>query len=299
MKTYSTKKNYLGLEKQYSNFLNSKIAILPIPFEATTSYGKGTSKGPEAIVNASHYVEFFDEELNRELSFEKGICTISELIIKEKKGKTVIEKIYETVKKLIEKEKYVVLLGGEHTVSTGSIKAHFDSFKNLSILQLDAHSDLRYEYEGTKFSHASFASRVLEFSNKITQLGVRAQCIDECKTIKDKKINTFFAYQIKNGHYGNDWDEKVIETLDENVYITLDLDYFDPSAVPSVGTPEPGGFYWDETLRLFKKLSEKRNVVGFDVVELSPVDGHPASDYFAAKLVYKMLNYFIKRNVDE
>ena len=294
MNYYDIKKNFLAIEDKFSNFKDSKIAVLPIPYEATTSYGKGTSKGPEAILKASHYVEFFDEELNRELCFEKGICAVEEIKFGSKKGKPALDLIYRKVKELIDGKKFVVSLGGEHTIAAAAIKAHYDSYKNLSVLHFDAHSDLRGEYEGTKYSHASFAARVSEFTTKITQVGIRAQCIEEYRFIKEKGIKTFYAFEIRNGKYGKNWDDKIIKTLNKNVYITFDLDYFDTSIVTSTGTPEPDGFLWSETVKLLKKLGKKRNVVGFDLVELAPVKSNPFPDFLAAKLVYKMLNYFIK-----
>jgi agmatinase len=295
MKYYDLKKNYLMIEEKYSSYDKSKIAILPVPYEATTSYGKGTGKGPEGILNASHFVEFFDEEMNRELCFEKGICSVHALDMKGKKGKPALEYIYKNVVELIKDKKFVVTLGGEHTISTAPIKAHFDNFKNMSVLHFDAHSDLRDEYEGTKYSHACFAARVAEFTTDITQVGIRAQCIEEYKFIKEKKIRTFYSHEIHNGKYGKNWDDRVIDTLKKNVYVTFDVDYFDPSIMPSTGTPEPDGFLWSETLRLLKKLGKRRIVVGFDVVELAPVKSFPYPDFLTAKLVYKMLNYFIKK----
>jgi agmatinase len=293
MKYYGIKKNFLAIEEEYSNYENSKIAILPAPYEATTSYGKGTAKGPMAILDASHYVEFFDEEMNRELCFELGICSLKELDFKNKKGAKALQHIYKNVKKLIDDGKFVITLGGEHSISTAPIQAHYDSYPNMSILHFDAHSDLREEYEGSKYSHASFAARVSEFTTDIVQVGIRAQCKAEYDFIKEKGIKTFYAYEIRNGKYGYDWDSKIIDSLKENVYITFDVDFLDPSIMPSTGTPEPQGFYWDETVKLFKKLSQKRKIVGFDVVELSPRKDFSFPDFLTAKLIYKMLNYFL------
>ena len=296
IKYFGIKKNFLAIDEKYSNYNDSLITVLPVPFEQTTSYGKGTSNGPKAILEASHYVEFFDEELDRELCFEKGkgICALYPPEFKNRKGRKALDLIYRNVKQLIDDKKFVVTLGGEHSISTAPIRAHFDSFKDLSILHFDAHSDLRQEYEGSKYSHASFAARVAEFTTSITQVGIRAQCKAEYDFIKEKNINTFFAFEIRNGVYGNDWQVKVIDTLKENVYITFDVDYFDPSIIPSTGTPEPNGFFLDETMKLLKMLGEKKKVVGFDIVELSPRKDFPYPDFMTAKLVYKMLNYFIK-----
>jgi len=292
-KYYSIKKNFLAIEEKYSNYKESLVTILPVPFEKTTSYGKGTGKGPKAILDASHYVEFFDEEMNREFCFEKGICSLNPLNFKNIKGKKALDMIYKNVKELIDDKKFVITLGGEHSISTAPIQAHFDSFKDLSVLHFDAHSDLREEYEGSKYSHASFAARVSEFSSDITQVGIRAQCKEEYDFIKKKRINTMYAFEIRNGKYGDDWQNKAVDALKENVYVTFDVDYFDPSIMPSTGTPEPNGFYWDETMKLLKLLGEKKNVVGFDVVELSPRKDFPFPDFLTAKLIYKMMNYFI------
>jgi len=293
MEYYNIDKNFLAIEEKYSSYKSSEVAILPVPYEATTSYGKGTSKGPQAVLDASHFVEFFDEETGRELCFEKGICSVKSLNFKGKKGKAALDYIYANVMKLIKDDKFVVTLGGEHTISSAVIKAHFDYFPGLSVLHFDAHSDLRMEYEGTKYSHACFAARVAEFTTDITQVGVRAQCIEEAKFIKQKKIRTFYSYEIRNGKYGINWDDRVISTLGKNVYVTFDVDYFDPSIMPSTGTPEPDGFYWSETMKLLKKLGKRKNVVGFDVVELAPRKDFSYPDFLTAKLVYKMMNYFI------
>lgn len=295
MKHYKINKNFLAIEEEYSSYDKSEIVILPVPYEATTSYGKGTSKGPGSILNASHFVEFFDEEMIRELCFEKGICSLLPLNVKDKKGKTALDFIYKNVVKLIKDKKFVVTLGGEHTISTAPIKAHYDNYEDVSVLHFDAHSDLRDTYENTKYSHACFASRVAEFTTDITQIGIRAQCIEEYNFIKEKGIRTFYAFEIHNGKYGSNWDDKVIDTLKKNVYVTFDVDYFDPSIMPSTGTPEPDGLLWGETMRLFKKLGRKKRVIGFDVVELAPLKNFPYPDFLTAKLVYKMLNYFIKR----
>ena len=285
------KKNFLAIEKEYSGFENSKIAILPCPYEKTVSYGKGTGKGPAAILKASHYVEFFDEETEKEICFEQGIAALKPLNFNKIHGKKALDLIYKNVKALIDAGKFVITLGGEHTISTAPIKAHFDSYNNLSILHFDAHSDLREEYEGTKYSHACFAKRVAEFTTSITQVGIRAQCREEFEFIKSTGINTFYAYQMRHEGFDSQLTDIIINSLSENVYITFDVDYFDPSIMPSTGTPEPNGFYWDETMKLLKAVCEKRNLVGFDVVELAPQKEYSFPDFLTAKLIYKILNY--------
>ena len=290
-KALSIKQNFLAIGKEFSSFANSKIAILSAPYEKTTSYGKGTEKGPKAILNASHYVEFFDEETEKEVCFKEGITALKALDFKKLHGKKALDLIYYNVKALIDSGKFVVTLGGEHSISTAPIQAHFDSYKDLSILHFDAHSDLREEYEGSKYSHASFAARVSEFTTKITQVGIRAQCREEYDFIKVKGINTFYAHQIRNHGFNEVLISKIINTLDKNVYITFDVDYFDPSIMPSTGTPEPNGFYWAETMRLLKRVCAERTLVGFDVVELAPRKDFTFPDFLTAKLIYKIINY--------
>ncbi|MBN8586450.1 MAG: agmatinase [Ignavibacteria bacterium] len=290
-KTLPLKKNFLAIEKEYSNYKNSKVVILSAPYEKTTSYGKGTAKGPGAILEASHYVEFFDEETEKQVCFDIGIAAIEPMKFGKLTGKKALDLIYRNVDENIRNGKFVITLGGEHSISTAPIKAHYDNYSDLSILHLDAHSDLREEYEGSKYSHASFAARVSEFTTDITQVGIRAQCKEEFDFIKAKGINTFYAFQMRDRGF----DEKLINditgTLKKNVYITFDVDYFDPSIMPSTGTPEPNGFYWDETMRLLKKVCAERNLVGFDVVELAPQKDYTFPDFLTAKLIYKILNY--------
>ncbi|HJY64444.1 MAG TPA: agmatinase [Ignavibacteria bacterium] len=289
--TLGIKENFLAIDKKFSDFNTSKIAILSAPYEMTTSYGKGTSKGPAAILKASHYVEFFDEETCKEVCFEQGITSIKPLKFKNLSGKKALDVIYKNVKKLIDAGKFVVTLGGEHTISSAPIKAHYDLDNDISVLHFDAHSDLRDEYEGSKYSHACFAARVAEFTAKITQVGIRAQSKEEFQFIKNNGIKTFYAHEIHDDGFSKGLIEAIISTLDKNVYITFDVDYFDPSIMPSTGTPEPNGFLWHETMKLLKMVCEERNIAGFDVVELAPRKDFTYPDFLTAKLVYKILNY--------
>lgn len=288
--TLPLKNNYLGIGKEHSDLDRAKIAILSCPYEKTTSYGKGTRNGPKAILGASHYVEFFDEETHKEVCFEQGIASISPISFLKLSPSKSIGIVCNSVEELIKLGKFVVTLGGEHTISIAPIKAYFQTTSNLSILHLDAHSDLRAEYEGNKFSHASFAARVSELTKKITQIGVRAQCKEESQYAKETGIHTYYAYYLRQKGLAAMTCE-IIDSLDSNVYITFDLDFLDPSIMPSTGTPEPGGFFWDETVQFLKEVIKARNLVGFDVVELAPRRGFPFPDFLAAKLIYKILNY--------
>ena len=291
MKILSPKTNFLGIEKEYSAYENSKIVIYSAPLENTVSYGSGTKNGPKEILKASQYVEFYDEEMKRELCFEKGIATLPIKSFDKLKSKTAIARIEKDVSHLISDDKFVVMLGGEHTVTLGSVLAHHKKYDDLSILQIDAHSDLRESYEESKYSHASVMRRVYEVNQNIVQVGIRAQCKEEAVFIKSSEIQTFYARDIQSEKSNVKWQNRVVDALTENVYITFDIDGLDPSIVPATGTPEPGGLFWDETLDLIKLVGKKKNIVGFDVVELAPTKFHASSNYTAAKLVYKILNY--------
>jgi agmatinase len=288
------KSNFLMIGKKYSNYQDSKIAIVSAPYEASVSYGKGTASGPKAIIDASHYVEFYDEEQDRELCFEEGITTIKELNIKKMKSAKALDTIRQTVEQLIIDKKFVVLLGGEHTVSVPSIAAHYKHYKDFSILHFDAHSDLRESYQNNPFSHASAFARVCDFfpPEKIAQVGIRAQCIEESKFIKQNKINTFYAWQIRTNKYGQNWQKEIVKRLNKKIYISFDIDFFDPSIMPATGTPEPDGFLWSETMDIFREIKKAgKQIIGFDMVEFAPVKGMHHPDMLAAKLVYKLLNF--------
>lgn len=293
MDTLGTSKNFLALDDAHSAFDTSAIAILSAPYEHTVSYGKGAGKGPKGILKASAFVEFYDDEFERELCFEKGICTIKPLSFGKKVDRDALDVIEQAVAELIRQKKFVVTLGGEHTISTAPIAAHFKKYKRMSVLHFDAHSDLRDSYEGSAFSHASFLARVAEWfpTERITQVGIRAQCIEEAKFIKERGINTFYASAIRSGIHGEDWQQTVVETLAKDVYVTFDVDCFDPAIMPSTGTPEPDGLLYSETIDVLRRLvASGRRIVGFDVVELAPNKGLPHPDLTAARLVYKMLN---------
>lgn len=288
-------KNFLGIDEKYSKYDDSKIVIIQAPLEKTVSYGKGTKNGPKAIIEASHYVEFFDEELKKELCFNYGICTLEPIKFEKLSTKKSIDKIYKEVRKHLDNEKFVVTLGGEHSLSSAPIRAHFEKYDYLSVLQIDAHSDLRNSYEGSKFSHASVMARVGEFTKDIVQVGIRAQCKEEFEFILKNNIKTYYARDIRLNKHGKNWHKRVLQDLKDNVYITFDVDGFDPSVISATGTPEPGGLFWDETLNFLKDVGKYRNIVGFDVVELAPSKYEVSSSFNTAKLVYKLLNYsFLK-----
>jgi agmatinase len=294
MKILPENSNFLKIAKNYSNLDNSKFVIISAPYEVTVSYGKGTRNGPKAILDASHYVEFYDEEFDRELCFDSGIASLRPLDFKKLKNEKTLALIYNQVKNLLDMGKLAVTLGGEHTISIAPIRAHAEKYPNLTLLHFDAHSDLRVSYENNPFSHASAIARVCDFfpPENVVQVGIRAQCIKESKFIKEKKINTFYAWEIRTGKYGPNWQKEIVSKLGNEIYISFDVDYFDPSIMPSTGTPEPGGFYWDETMEIFREIrKQNKKIIGFDVVEFAPKKDLQHPDILVAKLVYKMMNF--------
>ncbi len=294
MKTLDINSNFLALEEKDSNFDNSKIAILSAGYEHTVSYGGGTKYGPEAILKASHYVEFYDDEFDKEVCFENGIATLEPLDFKNKINKDAIDLIYQNVSELLKLNKFVVTLGGEHTISSAPIKAHFEKYPNMSVLQFDAHSDFRETYQDNPYSHASVMARVKEFfpAERITQLGIRALCIEEANFIKENKVNTFFASAVRTKKHSENWVEKLVNTLNDEIYITFDVDYFDPAIMPSTGTPEPDGFLYSETIEVFREIKKQgKKIIGFDVVELAPDEKLYHPDLLTARLIYKILNF--------
>ena len=278
--------NFLGLPANYCSFRKSKFVILPIPYEGTSSYKTGTRYGPQAIINASKQVEFYDQDLKAE-PYKKGICTLDELEPAVSRPEQMIQAIHRAAKGLLNKGKILIGLGGEHTITIGLVKAFKERYKDISVLQLDAHADLRDSYQGSKYSHACVMKRINELCNYVG-VGIRSLSREEASFARKQGMEIFSAKEMKDDP---SFVERVLSCLSENVYLTFDLDYFDPSIMPAVGTPEPGGPLWYETLDFLKKVTENRNIVGLDLVELSPLPGIVAPDFIAARLLYKIMGY--------
>jgi agmatinase len=292
MRALPESRNFLGIGRAFSTYRDARIAIIQAPYEHTVSYGGGTAKGPAAMLAASHFVEFWDEDFRRELCFERGIAALPALSFGKAADAKALALIEKAVRAVLADGKFAVTLGGEHTIAAAPIRAHFERHPRMSVLQFDAHSDLRQEYQGNPYSHASVMARVIEFfpPERLVQVGIRAQCIEEHRLIRERGIRTFFAHELHGGAHGRRWQKAVVDALGDEVYITFDVDYFDPSIMPSTGTPEPGGFQWDETIDLLKRIGRAKRIVGFDVVELAPVASAPFPTFLASKLVYKLLN---------
>jgi len=229
--------NFLGLEDAYSNYENARTIIVPIPYEQTTSYMTGAKNGPQAIIDASAYVELYDEELNSEV-YRTGIHTLPQIAISGQ-VKADFQNISNNITKFLKDDKFAVSLGGEHSITFPIVWSFDRHFDDLSILQLDAHSDLRASYEDSIYSHAAVMRRVYEVNRNIVQVGIRSQCIEEAQFIRERNTHTHYAHQIRQKGF----TQEMIEPLTENVYITIDMDFFDPSVMPATGTPEPGGFF--------------------------------------------------------
>jgi agmatinase len=304
MNTLDASHNFLGLAPEWSSFDRARVVVLPIAYEQTTSYGKGAGEGPQAILDASRQVELYDEELEVEIyRLTQGVATLPIMRFGENcRDAQAVESIRNQVHQLIRRGKLVVALGGEHTIAVGAAKAHAEAYADLSILQLDAHSDLRREYEGNAYSHASAMARIYEFHQDIVQVGIRSQCQEEANFIKENRIQTFYAIDLKRRQFprlrsGQAWHDDVIERLKPNVYVTFDCDFLDPSLIPALGTPEPGGFGWDETMAFLKRLSTQRRIVGFDVNELAPIPSLVHPQFTIAKLIYKWIGYMSIRSM--
>jgi len=274
--------NFLGL-KDLANYDKAKAAIVSVPYEGTVTYGKGTAKGPKAILQASTQIELFDEELLLEPDI--NINTQDPIKPKEK-PEDVVQQVKETVSEILSDNKFPVTLGGEHSISLGPVLAAKEKYPNVTVLQFDAHADLRDSYEDSKYNHACVSRRIIEHT-PLVQVGVRSLDDENYGVIKEKNIPVFWAKDI----HSDNWHEEALSKLGNDVYITFDLDAFDPSIMPAIGTPEPGGLRWYQTINFLKKVFKEKNIVGFDVVELAPIKGLTYPDFLAARLVYKMITY--------
>lgn len=274
--------NFGGNEVIY-DFGESRIIIVPVPYDATSTWMRGSDKGPEAILEASVNLEFFDVETLSEAHLA-GINTIGPILEKETPEKLVTA-VYDTVLSLLSQYKFPVIIGGNHTVSIGSIRAFSESFNDLTVLQLDAHTDLRQTYEGSEFNHACAMARARELA-PVIQVGIRSISAEEFPYVERDRI--FYAHEL---YYDKSLYNKALDKLTENVYITIDLDVFDPSLIPSTGTPEPGGPAYFDLMHFMRDVIRTRNVVGFDIVELCPSATNKAPDFIAAKIIYQLLSY--------
>ncbi len=284
-------KTYAGIGEEFSKLATSKIVLIPVSFDGTSTWQKGADKGPKAFLEASENMELYDIETDSEV-YKQGIFLADEVTAKDS-PEAVVDEVHEVTKKYINRNKFVTIFGGEHSISIGTIRAFNECFSNLTVLHIDAHADLRASYEGTKYNHACAVYEANSTTN-LVQVGIRSMDISEKREMNLDKV--FFAHDMA---VNEDWMDDVIDQLTSNVFITFDFDALDPSIFPSTGTPEPGGLFYYETLEFLKRVFNEKNVVGFDMVELCPNEVDKSSDFLAAKLYYKMLSYkFASNNHD-
>lgn len=274
--------NYGGLDNEFTAYEDAKIVVLPVPYDGTSTWLKGADKGPEAILEASANMELYDIETDSEV-YKKGIATLAP-VTENASPEAMSDAVEKQVDAILRDKKFPVMLGGEHSVSIGSIRAFAKHYENFSVLQLDAHSDMRDSYEGTDHNHACIMARAKEVAS-VAQVGIRSSCTDERHNIDPERI--FYAYELKES---STWMYDVSEKLNDNVYITIDLDVFDPAYMPSTGTPEPDGMNYREVINFLKLINERHNIIGLDVVELCPNESNKAPDFLASKLIYQILS---------
>jgi len=267
-------------------FETAKAVILPIPLESTTSYVPGTRNGPREILVASSHLELWDEETSSDVH-PVGIYTLPEMELPFDDMGEIMAEIRRVVSAILEHDKFPIVLGGEHSITSPVVAAMAAKYPGLSVLQIDAHADLRDTYMGTRFNHACAMRRVLEYA-RCTQVGIRSMSTEEAKVAPALPTDIFYDVNMRDDQ---NWIEQVVESLGETVYITIDVDGMDPAIMPATGTPEPGGLSWYEMLTLLRAVISARNVVGCDIVELSPLAGMAAPNFLCAKLVYKILTY--------
>lgn len=271
------------IEEKYAGFENADILLQSFPYDGTSTWGKGSDRAFQAFLEASNHLELYDIETGSEV-FRKGIHILPEIDL-EGNPDEVYTKIYERTKDLLEIDKMLTFIGGEHSVSIGIIKAFSEKFSGLSVLQLDAHTDLRPEYMGSEYNHAC-ALHEASKNTDLIQVGIRSMDIGELEYFDRSKC--ILAEEMQDNDY---WLERVVSLLNDDVYITVDMDVFDPSVMPATGTPEPGGMTWYQVLKLMKKVFTSSNVRGFDIVELAPMESMKAPAFMMVKLYYKMLSY--------
>jgi len=284
---------FLWSEVQWP-YETAKVAILPIPYEATTTYRQGCQNGPDAILDASQQLECYDEELDWEVAQQVGIYTCDAIADTRQQSiaaEDMLQLTRDRVIQLVQDGKFVIALGGEHSITAGLVDAYRQVYTGepFTVVQIDAHGDLRYEYEGSIYNHACVMHRIVEMGLPTVQIGIRSICQEEATLIREKRLTVFRAREVATQP---DWIERAIASIPTNkVFLTVDLDGLDPTLVPGVGTPEPGGLNWYSLTAFLRQLTERHQVIGCDVMELAPLKDSVVSEFTAAKLIYKIIGY--------
>ncbi|MGE0089010.1 MAG: agmatinase [Bacteroidales bacterium] len=279
---------YAGIPKEYSILETAKIVLIPVPYDGTSTWVKGSDKGPEAFLDASANMELYDIETDSEV-YKNGVF-LAKPITENRTPELMVDAVHKTTLEYLNKGKFVTLFGGEHSISIGSIRAFKEKFKNITVLQFDAHADLRKEYEESACNHAC-AVHEAQHTTNLVQIGIRSMDVEEKQYMK--KENCFFSHQI---HANKDWMKDALSKITDTVFITIDLDVLDSSIMPSTGTPEPGGLNWFQVVDFIKLVVQNKNVIGFDIMELCPNKSNKAPDFLAAKLYYKILSYIFNKS---
>ncbi|MCH9648002.1 MAG: agmatinase [Deltaproteobacteria bacterium] len=279
--------HFLAPDPSHRDQESAAAVILPVPLERSTSYGQGTARGPEAVLAASTQVEWYDEELRSE-PIRRGIATLPPVALSEWAMPAILREIQDAVSEQLEARKFVVTVGGEHSLSLAPVRAARERFQDIGVVQFDAHADLRDEYEGSPYSHASVMKRILDLGIPSLPVGIRSLSAPEGELIREHEIPVLWGFELDRAL--ELWDS-YLDLLPRKIYLTFDVDFFDPSLLPATGTPEPGGGFWWPTLKLLRRLFTKKEVVAMDVVELAPIPGQPSSDFVTARLIYKCLGY--------
>jgi len=284
--------NFLGLSSRYSQYQRARFAVLPIPYDATTSYQPGTRNGPAAIIDASRQTELFDEELKVEC-YKVGVATLEAVPANVSGPEAMLRDVFRTARSVVRDGKFLIGLGGDHSISSALVRAVMSRHRKLSVLQLDAHCDLRDSYEGSPYSHACVMRRIHDLGAAIVPVGIRNVCLEEHRFMRRKGIEPVTA---RDCHAGDEWFDRVLDCLSENVYVTIDVDVFDPAYAPGTGTPEPGGLDWYQVTGLLQLVAAEKNVVAADLVEVMPIPGQAVTEFLAARLIYKLITYVHSRH---
>jgi agmatinase len=277
--------NFLGLEARYADYPSARFAVLPVPYDATTSFGVGTREGPRAIITASQQVELYDERLGRE-SFKHGVATLPPLESLASGPADMVAAVHSAARRCVRDGKFLISLGGEHSITSGLVRAVASRHKDLSVLQIDAHADLRAEYQGTPYSHASVMRRVHDLGIPVVGVGIRNFSAEEAAFIRKEQKPIFSAYLCRES---KSFIDDVVANLTPNVYVSIDIDGFDPAYAPGTGTPEPGGLDWYQVTDLLAAVARRRTIVSADCVEVRPIPPNTVTEFLAAKLLYRLI----------
>ncbi|HOU50351.1 MAG TPA: agmatinase [Smithella sp.] len=280
--------NFGGIYPAHS-LREATFVVVPVPYDLTSTYQPGSRRGPTAIIEASTNMELYDEELKKE-TYLAGIHTTLPVDIDARGPKNMVSAVRKKISKIVALNKIPVMLGGEHSITFGAVQAVQEKYPKLSVLQLDAHADLRESYQGSPYSHASVARRISEIC-PLVQVGIRSMSKEEGDFLPQSKVKSYSADFVAEN---KDWCERVCKNLKGDVFVTIDLDVFDPSIMPATGTPEPGGLFWREVVRLLKRVASSCTIRGFDIVELAPIPGNIGPDFMTAKLIYRLMGYMTK-----